>query len=814
MSMSAFKRFLPVLALFALSACVTSKMDQAMYRGEFAKSLQFFEQEHKGKFDSLTHQQNYNVCMSFLNVKRFGRFFQCYEALDAKVKANNGKFQAVGNMTPERSEVQLKDLRTQAYLEIGEFEKASEDALRIIKLSQESNLSSFDNEAFRAFEYIASWGMVASMESEHAELARVTPYGVLTIVEARSGNEKKAREWMAKLEKLSTGGMMSSFAGFGPKKQSWLAKGAFVLKDYQKAYDVMTGPEEVGLGGAFAKGLMGFAMAFPTTPVVMMGMTGRVDYDDLTFFARFEPKFILHRSQLEVGKIADAKKGYDEILAEPRVQGFGSVLFMALHGRGRVAEKESNRTPAIDYYKRAVDILEAQRASIGNEKGRIGFVGNKQDVYQDIIVLLVRMGRFGEALEYAERGKARALVDLLATKDKFKTTVDTARIERLLHDMDQANFATIRSAKNTEVASLRSRADQARQQIKTLAPQVASLISVDIPPLSEIQAKLPPGDTLVEFFGSGDGLIVFTVTRDGVFAKQLNGNGLETLIRSYRNSMYVYQSEAHKGTSRTLYQRLFEPIAGKLRTRKLTIVPHGALHYLPFSALLDNSDKPLIERFSIRVLPSAAVLTFLKGKRTGQTRDMLLLGNPDLGDPKYDLPGAQKEARAIFSKRQGSMLLERKQANETTVKSVAGGFKYLHFASHGVFQPDDPLSSALLLSKDDRNDGRLTAAELYDINLNADLVALSACETGLGAITQGDDVVGLTRGFLFAGANSIVASLWKVSDEPTSLLMLWFYGNLATMDKREALRAAQLRVRDTINAHPFFWAAFQITGGI
>jgi CHAT domain-containing protein len=155
--------------------------------------------------------------------------------------------------------------------------------------------------------------------------------------------------------------------------------------------------------------------------------------------------------------------------------------------------------------------------------------------------------------------------------------------------------------------------------------------------------------------------------------------------------------------------------------------------------------------------------------------------------------------------------LLRKDANEAALRQYGSGFRYLHFATHGEFNSDAPLKSALLLSRDREHDGLLTVDKLYSMKLDADLVTLSACETGLGKIANGDDVVGLTRGFLYAGASSIVASLWKVDDKATSYLMTRFYDNLERSDKREALRQAQ---RDTLGryAHPYYWAAFQLTG--
>lgn len=250
-----------------------------------------------------------------------------------------------------------------------------------------------------------------------------------------------------------------------------------------------------------------------------------------------------------------------------------------------------------------------------------------------------------------------------------------------------------------------------------------------------------------------------------------------------------------------------------IASKNLTIVPHGALHYLPFNALLDK-DGFLIDRYSIRVLPSASVMQFLKDRREGHAGNLLAFGNPDLGDPNYDLPGAQNETIAITKDQPKTKLLLRKQATETSVKRFGEQFRYIHFATHGTFDAEKPLSSGLLMSSDSENDGMLTVGELYDLRLPADLVTLSVCETALGKVASGDDVVGFTRGFLYAGTSSIVSSLWKVDDKATSILMQQFYKSLKETDKRSALRTAQLKVKDTYNSHPYFWAAFQITGSV
>jgi CHAT domain-containing protein len=240
-------------------------------------------------------------------------------------------------------------------------------------------------------------------------------------------------------------------------------------------------------------------------------------------------------------------------------------------------------------------------------------------------------------------------------------------------------------------------------------------------------------------------------------------------------------------------------------------VPHGALHYLPFSALTANNGKYALDEYQMRILPSASVMRFLN-TRSKNKRYMLALGNPDLNQSEMDLPGAQTEVETIKGTQPDIDAFYRKGASETLIKQSSSQYQRLHIASHGVFYADRPMQSSLLLAKDDSNDGHLTVSEIYDLDLNADLVTLSACETGLGKINNGDDVIGLNRGFLYAGANTIISSLWQVSDAATADLMQRFYQNNGK-DKRAALHSAQLSVKKNY-PHPYYWAAFQMTGSV
>jgi len=344
-------------------------------------------------------------------------------------------------------------------------------------------------------------------------------------------------------------------------------------------------------------------------------------------------------------------------------------------------------------------------------------------------------------------------------------------------------------------------------------PELASLVTVTQYDIAGIQQLIPPRETLLEYFGSGDTFYVFIVTREKIKGVKLDVKDLRRRIELFRQNIMLRDAFQCNADGQALYEVLIKPLERTIQSTNLTIVPHGVLHYLPFNAL-NSGEEYLIDRYNIRVLPSASVMKFLKDQREGHAGNLLAFGNPDLGNPTYDLPGAQNEVIAITKGQPKSKLLLRSQATETAVKQYGDGFRYLHFATHGTFDAEKPLSSGLLMSSDSENDGTLTVGELYDLRLPVDLVTLSACETALGKVANGDDVVGFTRGFLYAGTSSIISSLWKVDDQATSILMQQFYKSLKETDKRSALRSAQLRVKNTYNSHPYYWAAFQITGSL
>jgi CHAT domain-containing protein len=316
-------------------------------------------------------------------------------------------------------------------------------------------------------------------------------------------------------------------------------------------------------------------------------------------------------------------------------------------------------------------------------------------------------------------------------------------------------------------------------------------------------------EALLVYFAHGDQLFATVVQRNAVHGAVIDSVGLEADIRKLRDAM---QSQGVVAPQlKALYSRLVAPVSEHIKNvKRLAIVAHGPMHYLPFAALHDGNQY-LVDRFTLRMLPSASVLKYLRPSQTDKLEHMLILGNPDLNNPNYDLPGAQLEAEKLAARFSVQNLLLRKKASKTAFNALAGDASFIHVASHGQFDSANPLRSGLILAPDGANDGRLNVSDLYQLQLDAEIVTLSACETGLGAVASGDDVVGLTRGFLYAGASTVITSLWQVDDDATAALMLSLYEHIQKEGRRNALRQAQIETRAKFS-HPFFWAAFYLTG--
>jgi CHAT domain-containing protein len=543
----------------------------------------------------------------------------------------------------------------------------------------------------------------------------------------------------------------------------------------------------------------------------IMRMFAPADARLFTFAVEDVSNALLYAQSLSrLGRIDQARAMLDTLLALPEIRAMGNLYWVTSYERGLIAFKDGQRDRGIRYLGESVAAIESVRSTISFEAAKIGFAGDKQTVYAALIGALAADGDWQRAFVYAERAKARALVDLLAERRDLgpPPAADDNQVRELF-----AHAATVDSdigqpADEQSVRGVKVVAD-ARDNLAQAAPEAASLLSVQSVEVADIFARLSPDEGLIDYYLQGDDLFAFVLSDKHIKGLKLSAIGLDDAVRTFRAAI-ARRDPRTMDIGRDLYDRLLRPLIPDLKDSKLTIAPHGVLHYLPFAALADH-DAYVLNKFSIRLIPSADTLVYLKGAAPPKVGRLLALGNPDLGSRSLDLPNAEVEASKVAEMFPNSRALLRSDASKSVVKQLGNGFSILHFATHGKFQADAPLNSGLYLAKGTEPSGVLTAGDLYSLRWDVDLVTLSACETGVGKIANGDDVIGLTRGFLYAGARSIVASLWEVDDAATAQLMENFYRYLGEHGKREALRLAQIETRKQY-PEPWYWAAFNIEG--
>jgi CHAT domain-containing protein/tetratricopeptide (TPR) repeat protein len=499
------------------------------------------------------------------------------------------------------------------------------------------------------------------------------------------------------------------------------------------------------------------------------------------------------------------------------------VRWRALFGLARLQSRAGDQAKALTSYQQALETVEGLRAEIKLDQLKDGFLADKMDVYSGLVSLLVDLKRSDEAFAVAERSRSRNLIDILGRQRlSLSGSVDQELYDRqirLKEQMLEQENLSVQAANPKERARYAQALEKLRGDYQDLLidierkrPELLALVKVNPTTLDDIRKLLEPGVVLLSYYQLADRLLCWKIDHDGatLVIQNISARELAAKIASYRRMLQ--NLEPLEKQSRELYDLLVAlPLAGSGSIKAVGIVPHGSLHYLAFATLNDGRDY-LIDRQKLFYLPAASVLKYTLARRNPEKKlQILAIGNPDLGNSSLDLPFAEREAGTLRWNYPDVTTLTRERATESWIRQHISEFGVIHIASHGEFDPVNPLFSAIRLAKDGKADGKLQAEEIFGLDIRADLVVLSACQTGLGDIRSGDDVVGMNRAFIFAGTHSLMSSLWRVSDVSTAILMKQFYRNYMTYGKAESLTRAMQHVKNRY-PHPGYWGAFVLTG--
>ena len=488
----------------------------------------------------------------------------------------------------------------------------------------------------------------------------------------------------------------------------------------------------------------------------------------------------------------------------------------ALNNLGLTYYKQGNFKLAESILFEGIKVLESLRDQKLEDSNKVDFYDTQSSIYRILQEVFIAQNKYDKALEIAERGRGRAFVELLTSQ------IDNNSKEQYLIPPYIDQIKQTAKNQNSTLVQYSIIGNQFKVAGKLQTKESKLYIWV-IKPTGEVtfrKADLKPlwqkeNTTLSELVSTTRKSLGVSDDERSIFSAKVKNPVNEKIQRE---------------SLQKLHQLLVKPIADLLPTdpnQRVTFVPQSDLFLVPFPALIDSKGKYLIEKHTILTAPAIQVLELTRQQQKriktlpkSSRKNALIVGNPTMpsfntkygesGKQLSSLPGAKREAEAI-APLFNTTALTGDEATETTIKAKLPQAGLIHLATHGLFDGFQGLQSSIALAPSSQDNGLLTASEILDIKLNADLVVLSACNTGRGRIT-GDGVIGLSRSLISAGVPSVLVSLWSVPDSPTASLMTDFYQNLSkNPDKATALRQAML-TRMKKHPNPRDWAAFTLIG--
>jgi CHAT domain-containing protein/tetratricopeptide (TPR) repeat protein len=558
---------------------------------------------------------------------------------------------------------------------------------------------------------------------------------------------------------------------------------------------------------------------------------------------------IAGRGALVLEQWQPAQAYAEEALALAEARRLPDIAFPARHLTGQLAVQAGDLEAGLAAFEQAIQDIESLCGRMMVEF-RASFVEDKERINEDAVDLSLRLGQPLHALELAERAKSRALLEMLAHRLDLSISVRNpadkpiveelqdlrAQRDRLYRRMqsgegygqrgDSETFLDTRDSQGQRILALESKITELWHRLLIRNADYAREANLWQVRSEQIQPFIEPGTLLLEYYCIRGQFIAFLATGERVSARRLEISitQVQQLLQLlWLNLHSVPRSPAGRienlrknalGILARLYEGLLAPFESEIRQAgRLIIVPHNALHYIPFQALYDG-EAYLCERQEISYLPGANVLRYCQPAALPATSEtpasncnLMAVGHSFHGR----LPFTVQEAKTIAGMWNGEALLE-EQATIGELRRRALDCRVLHLAAHGDFRPDNPLFSGLALA-----DGWLTTLDIFNLRLSSALVTLSACQSGRSVVGGGDELLGLMRSFLAAGASALVSTLWAVEDRSTAQLMSAFYNYLSQGQRKDtALRQAQLDLmqdsQESAYRHPYYWAPFFLVG--
>ncbi|MBV9496399.1 MAG: CHAT domain-containing protein [Acidobacteria bacterium] len=531
------------------------------------------------------------------------------------------------------------------------------------------------------------------------------------------------------------------------------------------------------------------------------------------------------RKQLLAGNVGLAREIWKRGLQGSTFNREWRAGFMGLIGASYW--KEGKADEAIDWFSKSAREVDLVVSDLHASFMVTSFLGSERRAYYDILVeLLARSERVEDAFDAMERARTRAFLRLIGNRRIHPNAGAEPALAREAEEL-RLKIATWEEQPipNESLTEARTEFQALLQRLQVTDPEYASLTDVEPLKLDAIRRELPAETTLLAYFVSGFGVHAWILDATSLEHVKLSLDQPELARITCWATQLGYSNGARGAkplecgtdptTAEDAYTELIAPVRAKIHNSRLLIIPHGPLHYVPFAALRDPTTRRyLIEDYTLLHGPSASSLRFLKAKETPVDGTVLILGDPATA-AQPALPGAKREAERV-AERFDTKAKTGREAKESLLSHLDGKVDLLHIAAHGTYDSATPLFSSIALAAGEGADGRLEVNEiLSSLDLSGvNLVVLSACSSGIGKRSGGDEILGLTRSLLYAGTPGVISTLWSIDDEATTPLMEKFYDRLlGGASIADSLRGAQLELlHDERYADPRYWAAFFLIG--
>lgn len=550
--------------------------------------------------------------------------------------------------------------------------------------------------------------------------------------------------------------------------------------------------------------------------------------DDMNPLTRASVGLLRATLELSLGRPSRALYAADEVVMECRRIHTPWLHIEAQRLIGQACAKRGQRDHAILAYRSAIEQLERYRGGVPPDEYMAAFLGARSDLYGHIVDLLVTRGDRDVAFQFTERAKARSLVDLLAGRERGATHVAPAPSRmRYLREALNAVYSGLFRANAEGIVPIGRGVPAAHRKAAELEDEMALALRtrrlgegndgtidvVDAHDLATIQADLDDDTALVEYLLSEGRLFTFVVTKDAIQAVRADVDEVElkTCLQRFHFHLSKYERpqivgralslEATRVNLGRLREILVDPVADHLTHKRLVLVPHGVLHKVPFHAL-PWGEGWLADRFEIRYAPSASVYHHCAQSQARAQGPASVFGVPDQRAPLI-----RDEARQVALRLGTKHLHLGSDATFERLQEAAPTARVLHIATHGMFHRKHPMLSAVRMG-----DTWVNLYDFYSLDVQGELVVLSTCESGTAAVTGGDEIIGLSRGLIYAGAPALLTSQWRVHDGATVEYMDAFYEALHRLPDAGAAYAHAMQVMREKHLHPYYWAPFFLTG--